>query len=502
MMNFFKKLSVRLKISLSFLFAVLVIVVFILIFFPAKQANLARKSLEDKATSISKMLAVNVAPGLEFDDTDMVNEAFVSAAQDEDLSFIVVFNPQKEIFAAYNFSQDDMKIISNIPEGKTALENDMLIVNIPIISSGQKVGSLALGMSLARINRQIVKYRLFVILGGIIILILAAIAGTKIGKMITNPLESVKERAVAISQRAGDLTTHIPVITDDEVGELGTAFNNMLEGLRVMILKVLETANDVSELVKQLTVSYQDIGATTEEVSATIQEISTSTAKTAKRVEETTYVIEEMTNNVVALVKSSQQAVNKMNAISNSVTETMEVIEALASYSEKIGEFVNVISDIANQTNLLALNASIEAARAGEAGRGFTVVAEEVKKLAEDSGEAANQISKLIGDITNKINTAVDNMRASVEKVEEGKKVISSVSEQIRDVVSAGAHSVEGKITEIAAMSENAASATEETSAATEEITSSMEQMNTLIEQLYNRAAELKELVGKFKVKE
>ena len=501
-MNFFKNLSVRLKISLSFLFAVLVIVIFILIFFPAKQASLARKSLEDKASSISKMLAVNVAPGLEFDDTEMVNEAFVSASQDNDLKFIVVFNTKNELFASYNYSQTNESMIMSVPEGKSAMKGDMMIVNVPINSAGKKVGNLFLAMSLARINRQIVNYRLIVIVGGIIILLLAALAGMKIGKMITNPIKSLNERAVAISQRAGDLATHIPVLTSDEVGELGNAFNSMLEGLRVMIIKVLETANDVSELVKQLTVSYQDIGATTQEVSATIQEISTSTARTAKRVEETTHVIEDMTENVVTLVKSSQQAVEKMNAISESVEETMSVVEELAAYSIKIGEFVSVISEIASQTNLLALNASIEAARAGEAGRGFTVVAEEVKKLAEDSGEAANQISKLIGDISKKTDAAVQNMKSSAEKVEEGKKVITGVSEQIRDVVSAGAHSVEEKITEIAAMSENAASATEETSAATEEITSSMEQMNTLIEQLYNRAAQLRELVGEFKVRE
>lgn len=498
-MQFIKKLSVRLKISLSFLIAFLCIVIFILLFFPAKQRSLSQKALADKTLSIGKMLAVNIAPGLEFEDTEMVNEAFSGAAQDEDLKFIALFDTQGKLFASYNFFQSQVNIA--VPEGETAVRSDMLIVNTPVESAGQKLGNLLVGMSLERINKQATRYRILVIIVSVAILVLGALLGLWIGKTMTSPMNALIERATEISNRAGDLTTHIPVQSEDEVGKLGAAFNHMIEGLRGMIVKVLDTSNDVSELVKQLTVSYEDIGATTEEVSSTIQEISTGAAQTAKRVDETARVIDEMTSSVVSLVSSSQQAVEKMNAISEATSETMRVIEELAAYSERIGEFVNVISDIADQTNLLALNASIEAARAGEAGRGFTVVAGEVKKLAEDSGEAANQISKLISDISKKVNDAVENMTTSAMKVEEGKEVISSVSKQIQDVVSTGARRVEDKITEIAAMSENAASATEETSAATEEITSSMEQMNTLIQQLYERAIELRELVGKFNVK-
>ncbi|RKZ29340.1 hypothetical protein DRQ36_08900, partial [bacterium] len=298
-----------------------------------------------------------------------------------------------------------------------------------------------------------------------------------------------------------DLTSEVPVTTDDEIGKLAGSFNNMLSGLRGMIMSVLDTANEVSKLIKQLSVSSQDINATTEEVSTTIQEISAGAARTAQRVEETSRVMDDMGLGVEEITSSSRKAVEKINAISKTVGESMEVVEELVAYSEQIGEFVNVISDIANQTNLLALNASIEAARAGEAGRGFTVVAEEVKKLAEDSGEAADKINHIITDIRKKIDDTMQNMRASFVSVEEGREVIAGVSTQIQDIMTTGANRVKSKITEIATMSEDAASATQETSAATEEITSSMEQMNSLIQQLYDRAAELHELVEKFKVR-
>ncbi|RKZ25337.1 hypothetical protein DRQ29_06475 [bacterium] len=200
------------------------------------------------------------------------------------------------------------------------------------------------------------------------------------------------------------------------------------------------------------------------------------------------------------MTQDSQVAVEKMNQISEAVSDTMDVINELAKHSTEIQEFVKIISDIANQTNLLALNASIEAARAGEAGRGFTVVAEEVKKLAEDSADAADQIGHLINDIIDKVDSAVTNMRTSTEKVMEGKTVITDVSTRIQDVMAKGAKDVEEKISEISSMAENSASATEETSAATEEIASSMEQMTSLIQILIKREDELKELVGKFKV--
>ncbi len=492
-----KRLSLRFKISLSFVLAFAALVVFILIFFPAQQSLQVRKALEDKTLSIAKMVAMNVAPGLEFEDKEMVQEAFRSAAQDPDLDFIAVFDNDNNLFAAYNFRQSFG--IASVKEGMS-ISGDLLLCKLPVTSEGMRLGYLLVGMSLSRIKGQIARYRALVVVVSVLVLVFGGLLGFLVGGAIAKPMVTLAQRSAEISERAGDLTTQIPVVTQDEVGQLAAAFNKMIAGLRGMIVKVLQTANDVSEMVKKLSISSQDISATTQEVSSTIQEISAGAAKTAQRVDETSKVMEEMVSSVATITQSVQEAVEKINEISRSVDAAMAVVEELAAYSDKIGEFVNVISDIANQTNLLALNASIEAARAGEAGRGFTVVAEEVKKLAENSGDAANEINRLIADIREKIDDAVERMKASSRRVEEGKEVIANVSSQVEGIMTRGARRVEEKISEIAAMSEDAASATEETSAATEEITSSMEQMNTLIQQLYSRAAELRELVAKFKV--
>jgi len=496
-MKFFKDLSIRLKISLSFVLAFVVIVLFILIFFPARQKYFAQQSLKDKGVSIAHMLATNIAPAMEFDDTTSVIDGFVGAAQDTDIQYIVVYDKQGNIFASYNFIGNSKIALS---KGEAKIVGNTMNISVPIKSGDNELGSLLIGLTLQRINHQISTYRLLVLLFGLFILIIGGLAGVLVGKTITHSIEMLVARTSEISKRTGDLTTKISVDSKDEVGKLGNAFNEMIDGLRGIIVNVLETANEVSEMVKQLSASSQDINATLEEVSSTVQEISAGSARTAQRVGETSRVVEEMTSQIVSITQDSQVAVEKMNQISEAVSDTMDVINELAKHSTEIQEFVKIISDIANQTNLLALNASIEAARAGEAGRGFTVVAEEVKKLAEDSADAAEQIGHLINDIIDKVDSAVTNMRTSTEKVMEGKTVITDVSTRIQDVMAKGAKDVEEKISEISSMAENSASATEETSAATEEIASSMEQMTSLIQILIRREDELKELVGKFKV--
>ena len=209
-----------------------------------------------------------------------------------------------------------------------------------------------------------------------------------------------------------------------------------------------------------------------------------------------------------------------MANIEKAVDDSANLVGKLGERSQEIGTIVDTISGIAGQTNLLALNAAIEAARAGEQGRGFAVVAEEVRKLAEQSQDAAKQIAELIGAIQNDTNQAVDAMNEGTREVRKGTEVVTSagqafgqivnlvdrVSDQVSDIsaaieqMAAGSQHIVASTKNIDAASKEASAHTQTVSAATEEQLASMEEIASSSQALANLAQELQTEVAKFRV--
>jgi methyl-accepting chemotaxis protein len=208
----------------------------------------------------------------------------------------------------------------------------------------------------------------------------------------------------------------------------------------------------------------------------------------------------------------------KMDGIKEASSESSQVIMELDGKSKQIGEIVNLITNIADQTNLLALNAAIEAARAGEHGRGFAVVADEVRKLAEDSGNAAKQIAGLIHEIQEGTSNAVTSMQQGSEEVSTGAEALNEAASVIEKVVSAGdliasmvqdiaaaaeqqsasIEEVTSSVEEVAAVSEETAASTEETTAAVQEQTASMQELANSADKLADIAREMKDVIDAF----
>jgi methyl-accepting chemotaxis protein len=382
----------------------------------------------------------------------------------------------------------------------------------------------------------------FVVVGTL----LAAIASLLVGSLVARGITLNMKRVTDIAEEAakGNLSLKTgEVKSSDEVGQLVRSFNTMIEGVRELVKAAFSGASQVAATSQQVSSSAQEMNATAEEVSASVQQISKGTEIQAKKIEETSKVMDQMKQSV-ELVSSNasaatevsnktqeaalrggdetKKAIEKMNKIYDVVSQSGLVVQKLGKRSTEIGEIVTVITEIADQTNLLALNAAIEAARAGEAGRGFAVVADEVRKLAESSSAQAEAINKLIKEIQSETQSAVRAMQDGTREVTEGRDIVTKSGEALGDIIEMARQSfiqvqkiakatqdqlssvnqVTQYMADISTSAEQTASATQQSSASTEEMTASMEEMATSAQSLADMSLDLKTAVSKFNIGE
>ncbi|CUA81178.1 methyl-accepting chemotaxis protein [Anoxybacillus suryakundensis] len=361
-----------------------------------------------------------------------------------------------------------------------------------------------------------------------------------ISEKIARPVKQISDHAEKIAH--GDLSVDdIHVTNRDEIGDLAKSFNRMSHNLKQLIQQVSAATEHVSASAQELMASAEQASAATEEVTTAIQEVAQGAEIQGKHAEESVHAIGEMaagiermaqTATVVAnsATETTKQAavgqqylrkvVMQMNTINESTNATNTVIKELNEKSTQIGKIVDVIVGIAEQTNLLALNAAIEAARAGEHGKGFAVVADEVRKLAEQSRESANQIAQLIEMIQQNTGHVVNIVEKGTEEVKQGTKLveetgtffeqislsIEQVNEQIQELsavseqMSAGVHQVHASIDEVSSIAKRFVERTAEISASSEEQLASSEEVTSAATSLAEMAEKLRDAVATFKV--
>ncbi|GAQ19168.1 chemotaxis protein [Oceanobacillus picturae] len=371
-----------------------------------------------------------------------------------------------------------------------------------------------------------------IVIGGVLIFLISRSVSRNLG------------RVVSISNQIADGNLAVEPMAykgKDEIGKLSTAINGMTEHLRNVIHQVATVSQTVTSHSEELTQSANEVKAGSEQVAETMQELASGTETQANSASDLAEVISSFTtkvhqaNDQGALVQQASNEVmvmtnegstlmedstTQMVAIDRIVKESVQKMKGLDAQSKEISKLVSVIRDIAEQTNLLALNAAIEAARAGEQGKGFAVVADEVRKLAEQVSVSVTDITGIVTGIQTESNSVAQSLETGYAEVEKGTTQLRTTGEtfqgiqlfvnemtnsvkQISENLSEMATSSEEmnrSIEDIAAISEESAAGVEQTSASSQQTSSSMEEVAGSSEQLAKLAAELNVLVGKFRL--
>jgi methyl-accepting chemotaxis protein len=411
---------------------------------------------------------------------------------------------------------------------------------------------IGVGSYLDEFNAPAIGVRNAVIYLGIGFMLLSLLIAFYISRTITRPVVQLVKIAEAVT--LGDASQEVEVRSSDEVGVLADGFRHMVDYLRSvsgaaqriadndltvhleprsekdtlgisfkgMVANLSGVVRELSQNSSQVVAAATEVASTSEEMAKGAQKQSSQASQVSAAVEEMTATIVESSRNAAEAATQAKEAaeaatqgrhivsqtIEGMNQIAQVVHESAKTIEQLSKSSDQIGEIIGVIDDIADQTNLLALNAAIEAARAGEQGRGFAVVADEVRKLAERTTKATKEITDMIRSIQNETKGAVTSMEQGIKQVESGRVLASQAGESLGAILGY-AQRVREMIQQVASAGEQQSQAAEEIARSVEGIaevtkqsTLGAEQSASAAEELNRQADGLQQMVARFKTSE
>lgn len=464
-----------------------------------------------------------------------------------------VFTEPKEHFIYQQIKDNDKDITElflNKLVGKDQNENEIITTqiqigtkknaNVNLINRLMDVVTEEQNNAIDNVNNSMNNSIIYLIVINAISILLGFIIMLVVNSFISHHLRRVVEATKTIAK--GDLTIEpLTYKGKDEIGQLSEAVNSLNTNIKTIVEKVAAASHAVTNSSEALMLSSKEVKEGSEQMVITMDELATgaesqasSASDLAERMGRFVDAVQSSQQNGRDVATSSQQVLNltaegmklmresvqQMDEIDKIVSTSVEKVIGLEKKSEEIFHLVEVVKDIADQTNLLALNAAIEAARAGEHGRGFAVVADEVRKLAEEVAESVTEITEIVTSIQNETDEVVATLNGGYDEVKEGIEQIEKTGESFNAIdhfisqmvdnitsvadrleeIAKNSEQMNNLITDIAAVSEQAAAGVEQSSAATEETSNSMDEISSNAEELAKLAEQLNKEISAFKI--
>jgi len=507
MTNIFNK-SLQATLVARFLIPLLAIFLFGIIYYTISKQAAGREATEQNARILAETLSFSVGAGLNDGNFDLVQTSFNWAKSDAAVVFVLILDESNKTIIEHNPRVITYDLSTLLKREALGDAKDVVLATRIIEYKNRKLGTTIVGVTMEPILESINKQILFSVAVNILILVLG------IWYIIFFARKLVRDiKIVQTSIDNADLNTQFNSTREDEMGQLQHSFDRFVGSIRDTLIQVSETAAsvasasaEISSSTEQMAAGSQEQTSQSEEIARAVEQMAKTIAVNSENAGETAHTAEQAKTAAEQGGKVVADTVSEMKQIANVVRESAGTIQNLGKSSDQIGEIIGVIEHIADQTNLLALNAAIEAARAGEQGRGFAVVADEVRKLAEQTTKATKQIAGMIQQIQSDSHGAVSSMANATKQVDAGIVLADRAGTSLQEIVQTS-QKVTDMVTQIAV-------ANEEQSSTSEQISKNMEAIATVTQQTASgtqqiaRAAEdlnrlteaLQQLVNQFKL--
>ena len=499
-------IKTRLRGGLGVIIAFMVILIGIGIWSLQNMNNSVNQII--KVNNVKILLAQNIQNAIATIDksvlaVSMANDPGITKSEQERMETQrAIYKSSVDKFEKIENTKKDKELIADIKDNFMITQTTLnSIVQEITAGNSQKArdmltGSLEISKRLGEACSKLVKYQeeqtiisgkeaqktfmtaLYALAGcGIVVLLIAVTLALWLTRSITKPLSEGVVVAHRIAE--GDLTAQIETAGTDETGQLMSALKNMVTKLQSIIGEVKNAARNIASASHELNASSELMSKGAGEQASRATQVATASeemSQTVLDIAKNTSSIETSAIDTTKLAKDGETVVNrsvdKVKSIAHTIDQSAQLVKSLGERSNQIGEIVNVINDIADQTNLLALNAAIEAARAGEQGRGFAVVADEVRKLAERTGNSTAEIGDMVKSIQNEVHQVVVSMENITKEVKAGVDLSTQAGDVLRSIVESA--------DKLHLMVQQIASATEEMASTSEEINKDIEMISSL----------------------